>query len=67
MRRDTHITRDLADHVPGHSLIVKLLSEWDAGRSAPVRCLQASGWPWGSSVARSSSGSGSCLASCFPS
>lgn len=54
MRSDTHITRDLADHVPGHSLIVKLLAEWDAGRirpgNSPDEVLiddESRGWFWG--------------------
>ncbi|WP_168200396.1 nuclease-related domain-containing protein [Protaetiibacter larvae] len=54
MREAGYVIRDLADHAPGHALIVKLLTEWDAGR---IRLDEESGevvidddsrgWYWG--------------------
>lgn len=54
MRNAGHVIRDLADHAPGHSLIVKLLAEWDAGRirqgTSPGEIVideESRGWYWG--------------------
>jgi hypothetical protein len=53
MRSATHVTRDLIEHVPGHSLIAKLLTEWDAGRirlegaDGVVIDEESAGWFWG--------------------
>lgn len=54
MHSSTYVVRDLAEHVPGHALIAKLLTEWEAGRIRPGEVPdeviiddESRGWYWG--------------------